>query len=128
MFEPASASTQTMVVRTGELIPLKAGSSVTEELDVACAQMHLDGPGSSDSFSLKVDVSLSDLIDLLELADFSQEDFRVQQFAIWTITDNPGRIAYVGLGSFGTGSGPSDEELNRIYTLFSKAGIDSYHR
>lgn len=48
---------------------------------------------------------------------------RVQQFAIWTITDNPTKDGYVGIGSFGFGSGPGKTELARIKALFKAAGI-----
>jgi hypothetical protein len=58
------------------------------------------------------------------LPDFSKQSFRVQQFAIWTITDNPTRKGYVGLGTFVSGSGPSDAEMAKIKALFTAAGID----
>jgi hypothetical protein len=35
------------------------------------------------------------------------------------------RDGYVGLGTFGFGSGPSNEEMNRINTLFADAGISA---
>jgi hypothetical protein len=98
LFKPASASTQTMVVRAAQQVSLDAGGHAETQLDVACANMHLDGLTSADVFNIELDISLFDLIDLLELAEFSQEDFRLQQFSIWTITDNPSRNRYVGLG------------------------------
>jgi hypothetical protein len=61
---------------------------------------------------------------LLKAPDFAGQTFRVRQFAIWTITDNPTRTGYVGLGSFGIGSGPRDEEIAVIRQLFVKAGLD----
>jgi hypothetical protein len=64
-----------------------------------------------------------DLLKLLGLSDFQDETFRVQQFAIWTITDNPARDGYVGLGRFVYGTGPEDEEIERIRILFERAGI-----
>ena len=56
---------------------------------------------------------------------FGDETFRFQQFAIWTITDNPSRDEYVGLVYFGLGSGPSDEEMLTIDALFEAAGIST---
>ena len=51
-------------------------------------------------------------------------DVPCQQLAIWTITDNPTRDGYVGLGYFGVGSGPSNAEIKEIKALFRAAGID----
>jgi len=53
-------------------------------------------------------------------------DGRVQQFAVWTITNNPKRNGYVGLTSgFSVfGSGPDDEEIDAIRHLFDMADID----
>jgi len=66
-----------------------------------------------------------DLVKLLYLPDFHEETSRVQQFAIWTITDNPERDGYMGIATgfqiFGTD--PSDDEIDRIRVLFEKAGI-----
>ena len=125
LFHPGNAGTQSMVVRRGMLIDLPAGGHVEQELEVGCASMEKGTPSSDDSFSIDLDISLTDLVDLLELVEFLEEDFRVQQFAIWTITDNPSPTRYVGLGYFGTGSGPSEEELDRIYQLFLRAGIQT---
>jgi len=47
----------------------------------------------------------------------------VKKLAIWTITDNPERDECVGIGYWGIGTGPSDEEIERIRILFIKAGI-----
>jgi hypothetical protein len=57
------------------------------------------------------------------LPEFYTETYRVQQFAIWTITDNPARGEYIGIGTFGLGTRPSDEEMNEIRYLFETAGI-----
>jgi hypothetical protein len=125
LFNPANGATQSMVVRRGELIDLPAGGQAQEKLEVGCASMHKGTPSSDDSFTLDLDISLTDLVDLLELVDYLEEDFRVQQFAIWTITDNPAPNYYVGLGYFGAGSGPDEEEMQAIYRLFLKAGIQT---
>ncbi len=92
-------------------------------IQVACANMERGVPEESDGFTIRGAPVPEDLIKLLSLPGFLDETFRVQQFAIWTITDNPGRGEYVGLGYFGAGSGPSDEEMQRIRALFNQAGI-----
>lgn len=68
-------------------------------LDVACADMHLDGPHGG-----------------LALPGYHEASFRVRQFPPRTITDNPPRSGHVGLttGFSPFGSGPSDDELNII--------------
>jgi hypothetical protein len=115
-----------MVVRKPASVLLAtAGSEQSLTLSAACASMELDAPGESDSFTVSTAPVPTDLIKLLNLAPFLDEPFRVQQFAIWTITDNPPRGGYVGLGYFGVGTGPSDEEMERIRTLFQQAGIST---
>lgn len=124
VFNPRSSSTQSMVVITKEVVTLEPGEEVTIELDVACADMNRDTPDSSDGFRLDSGRPSSSLVKLFKVAGFVDLDFRVKQFAIWTITDNPTRSGYVGLGYFGVGSGPSKAELKQIRDLFVEAGID----
>ena len=113
-----------MVVRRPRVVSLpSSGSKQTLTLSVACANMELDAPEESDNFTVSTAPVPEDLIKLLNLPGFLEEPFRVQQFAIWTITDNPPRGGYVGLGYFGVGSGPSDEEMQSIRALFQQAGI-----
>jgi hypothetical protein len=124
LLRPGAAGTQTMVVIAAQTVSLAAGESKTVSVSVACAAMHLDQPGSSDQFALDPAPASDALLKLLAVTDFADQPFRVQQFAIWTITDNPPRGGYVGLGSFGFGTGPSDEEIATIRQLFVKAGLD----
>jgi hypothetical protein len=95
------------------------------DIDAACANMELDAPEESNSLTLSTEAPPGDLIKLLNLPDFHEETYRVQQFAIWTITDNPGRDGYIGIvtGFVIFGTGPSDEEIEKIRVLFIKAGI-----
>lgn len=60
---------------------------------------------------------------LLQRPQFGRAPFRVQQFAVWTLTDNPSRRGFVGLGSGISGTGPSDEEIDAIRALFEAAGV-----
>jgi hypothetical protein len=124
IFLAQTGGTQNMVVRRSQKVELPSqGSSKTLTLSAACASMELDAPGESDHFAVSPDPVPEDLIKLLNLPAFLEEPFRVQQFAIWTITDNPPRGGYVGLGYYGVGSGPSDEEMQAIHALFQQAGI-----
>ncbi len=124
VFRPGAAETQPMATLASQVVTLAAMESRTLTLDVACASMHLDQPGSSDQFALEAATSSSALVALLKVPDFSSQTFRVRQFAIWTITDNPPGGGYVHLGTFGFGSGPSGAELILIRNLFVKAGLD----
>jgi hypothetical protein len=124
VFQAQTAGTQNMVVRRQGVVLLSSrGSSESVTLSAACANMELGVPEESDQFTISGAPAAEDLIKLLTLPGFLDETFRVQQFAIWTITDNPGRGEYVGLGYFGVGSGPNDEEMQRIRALFNQAGI-----
>jgi hypothetical protein len=124
IFLAQTGGTQNMVVRRPRLVELPTrGSKESLTLSVACASMELDAPEESDHFTVSTAPVPEDLVKLLNLPAFLEEPFRVQQFAIWTITDNPPRGGYVGLGYFGVGSGPSDEEMQSIRALFEQAGI-----
>lgn len=124
IFVPRVASIQSMVVIVEKVLLLYPYETVGPiNIGAACASMQLDVPSESDSLSLSMTPAPEDLMKLLELSDFHEETFRVRQFAIWTITDNPGRNEYVGIGYFGMGTGPNNEEIGRIRSLFDKAGI-----
>lgn len=124
IFQAHTAGTQNMVVRQRQVAYLPSrGTKDSLTLLAACANMELGVPEESDGFSISTAAVPEDLIKLLSLPAFLNEDFRVQQFAIWTITDNPPRGGYVGLGYFGVGSGPDAEEMQRIRALFQQAGI-----
>ena len=124
IFETQSAGVQSMIVIERSVISLKSRDSVSSlNAPTACAKMELDTPDENDTFTISGIPAPDDLFKLLNLSDLHDETFRVKQFAIWTITDNPTRDGYVGLGSFGFGTGPSDEEMQRIQALFEKAEI-----
>jgi hypothetical protein len=126
IFIAQTGGTQNMIVRRPQVVELPSqGSKETVTLSAACANMELNAPEESDHFTVSTAPAPEDLIKLLNLPTLLEEPFRVQQFAIWTITDNPPRGGYVGLGYFGVGSGPSDEEMQTIRALFQQAGIPS---
>ena len=126
IFGATSPGVQSMVATSPTDQVLNPGDSgVSLTVSVACTNMHLSAPTSNDTFGVRASES-RDLLALVNLADFQQADPRVQQFAIWTITDNPARDAFVGLETT-SGNGPSgpptDDEINQIRQLFEKAGI-----
>lgn len=126
IFIAGSGSVQNMVVRSTQRVSLSRFGNPEVSLNVpaACINMHRDVPAESDNFRLSSAPAEGDLRKLLHLPDFQSQSFRIQQFAIWTITDNPSRGEYVGIGSYGFGSGPDDQEMKDIRSLFKKAGID----
>jgi hypothetical protein len=125
VFRPAQAATQNMVVRFLRVIYVEPSAEVKRSVQVACANMHKSGPSGKDTFTILSAKASPDLLKLMALPEFSKQSFRVQQFAIWTITDNPARTRYVGLGAMGVGRGPTDEQMATIKELFIAAGIDT---
>ncbi len=124
VFDAAAGGVQAMVVTAKEVILLEPGATETATLEVACSEMHKDQPGAKDRFKLVKRSLPKDLTALLALESFPNTDFRVQQFAIWTILEDPARGGFVRLGSFGVGTGPSTKEIAAIRALFAQAGID----
>jgi len=124
IFQPDSASTQSMVALREKKIKLTSdGDSELFSVAVACANMNRSTPGRDDSFKISTKGVPGDLLALLKLPEFHQASSRIQQFAVWTITDNPDRNGYVGIGSFGFGSGPTESDIRTIRQLFTHAGI-----
>jgi tetratricopeptide (TPR) repeat protein len=126
IFGPQSAGIQNMLVLTEKEVVLCPHERIESvDVDAACGNMRLDLPGKSDALTLSLSPASGDLMKLLSLPDFQEETSRVRQFAIWTITDNPGRYDYMGIRivSQAFGTGPSDEELEKIRVLFEKSGI-----
>ena len=126
IFDARSSGTQSMVVRKGKEVYLDPGESLLVEVLAACMDMMLDVPSEDDSFVIRKTSASSDLIKLLKLPEFSKKPFRVQQFAIWTITDNPSTtLDFVGIVEFGYNGwgGPTHDELCTIRAMFEKAGI-----
>jgi hypothetical protein len=126
VFESQSAGVQNMVLRQGTVVVLKPSIEVSLELEVSCANMELKEPSGTDSFLVSQGETAEDLNKLLSVPEFRFESGRVQQFAIWTITDNPSRSEYTGItDEYGIGTGPTDDEFQKILDLFDRAGIDT---
>lgn len=122
VFASGSRSVQSMVARRGEELFLDPGEQVTVDVPAACINMHLATPEASNSFTVRAG-SPGDLTTLVTSAQFAEVDFVLQQFAIWTITDNPGRNGYVGIGTGGDGSPPTADDLRAIRDLFTTVGV-----
>jgi len=124
VFAASTRGTQNMVVTEERVEGLKGkGDASTFVVDAACMNMRLDTPTTSDGFAVEASSAGGDLAKLLALRSFSAQEFRVRQFAVWTITDNPARRDYVGIGMFAIGQAPTDDEIQTIRRLFKEAGI-----
>jgi hypothetical protein len=126
MLDPQRNATQSMVVIADTEIDLAAMDDGSWDVPVACAEMRRDQPGESDTFDIRTSRASGDLARLLNEPEFGDHQFRVQQFAVWTITNDPLRRNYTPLGStlsvFGTG--PTDDEFNAIRDLLEAADIE----
>lgn len=125
MFTPRSPSVQTMVVRRPATIRLaRSGVSQEVKVNVSCIEMAKDSPGESDEFSVSSTAARPELAKLLSAPGFVNQSFRVQQFAIWTVTDNPRRDSYPGIGAF-VATEPTVAEFEAIRALLVAAGLDA---
>lgn len=125
MFISTSADVQNMIVREEQIIYLKPDLEIGLELEVSCANMHLDQPDYSNTFTVSSEPATGDLQRLVALTDFSFLDLVLQQFAIWTITDNPVTpYDYVGIDTGGDTRFPQENEIETMKSLFIEAGID----
>lgn len=118
---------QNMISRGSLVFILEPGETTTFAVSVSCMNMHLPEPKSSDVLRLEPPESRGDLARLVATPSFANAAFRVQQFAVWTVTDNPGPGQFVGIGSSLSpfGSGPTDSEIAILRRLFYEAGIET---
>jgi hypothetical protein len=124
IFQAQSATTQSMVVIEQEVVHLtNSGSRQAVRLAAACINMDRDVPREADALALRRGTASGDLARLVNVADFGNESWRVRQFAVWTITDNPSRGGYAAIGARGATVGPSGEELGRVRDLLVRAGL-----
>jgi hypothetical protein len=91
----------------------------------ACMNMGKNIPGKNDTLALRIAPASGDLGLLLIAQDWDNKKFRVQQFAIWAITDNSTKDKYSYIGLSGTYSVPSYAEMSEIRTLFKATGIST---
>lgn len=126
MFISGSEGVQNMVLRQEEIVYLKPELEVSVELEVSCANMELKMPEYTDIFTIGETLANEDLLLLLKTEEFLFQDLEVQQFAIWTITDNPSDpYSYVAIEMDGYAHYPQDFQIQIIKELFEEAGIDT---
>lgn len=128
-FLAPSPDLQTMVVRSEVFVFLEKKDEASLEVSVACANMRLKAPTGGEDYIVKIEPPAEELRKLMGLPEFQDASFRLQQFAIWTITDHPARGDYVGLTSGdGSGGAPNSSEMKTIADWFQAAGIslDNY--
>ncbi|MFH1032360.1 MAG: CARDB domain-containing protein [Chloroflexota bacterium] len=125
MFFPQSTSDQRLIALTSTNILLNPHQKSQPYINTACMDMERDVPGESEKLTIRESAVSPDILLLTNLPDFQTQPFRIQQFAIWTITENPKPNDYRGFGFFGLGRSPSNDELQQIRLLFEKAGIST---
>lgn len=125
LFESLMGGVQNMIVRKGALAVLKPNVELSLELEVSCANMEKKQPTGGDMFKISKSPAARDLLKLVDLAEFPFSSNRVQQFAVWSITDNPPLGYFVGIDTAsGIRGGPTAAEVVEIRRLFTAAGID----
>jgi len=126
MFISGTEGVQNMVVRQEQTVYLKPNLEISLDLEVSCANMTLKEPSYSDAFSISTEPINEDLLKLLKSKEFTTFDLTIQQFAIWTITDNPSDVySYTAINQGGQTERPTIQAINQIRALFEKAGIDT---
>lgn len=124
VFRAASDRLQNMmVVRDVEIQLDIQRRKQTRSIGVKCMNMNRAEPQPSDVLTIDDTVS-GDLQKLIASNEFQKAGSSIQQFAVWTITDNPLRNGYVGIGYFGFGSGPNDGDISKVRELLVAAGIE----
>jgi hypothetical protein len=125
LFEAQSEGVQNMVARSGTVAVLRPQAEAFFRLEAVCVNMELETPSESDTFLVGQGAISDDLMTLINLPEFRFESHRVQQYAVWTITENPGRCGYYELEDlFDVFSGPTNDEVERNLSLFQRTGID----
>jgi hypothetical protein len=125
IFTPGVTGTQKMVVTHPLSVLLQPGATVNSTINVACMNMYYLMPGPFDTLTLSSTSVTGDLKVLLDSNTLSGKSWRIRQFAVWTITDNPWRDKYVRIGSDGIYTSPTDQELAEIKALFQELGIST---
>ena len=123
IFTAVRTNTQNMVTRVEEAVivePLQ--EKYRFSVRVACANMGKATPKAEDRFRITEQLEDgSDMLKLISAPGFAETEFRVQQFAVWTVESNPKE--FVGIGTGSSGSGPSIAEMEEIRALLVEAGI-----
>ncbi|MDB5340964.1 MAG: hypothetical protein JWN70_6583 [Planctomycetaceae bacterium] len=140
-FAPAKAGPQDMVVLEPKVIKLnKRDDNAFVSLSVACATMARGTPGPGDRMVLAHSRGTLELRKLISSPAFAKAPFEIRQYAIWTVTDNPQKTGYTGIGTQGVpggliialpagigdgagSGGPSAAERAAVGKLMDAAGI-----
>ena len=131
VFVPANKKIEKMVNLVREVMVLPPNNRLTLTIPAISLDMKLGQPSKTDVFQIDpLTILPDDLTKLLGNPDFRFETSRVQQLATWTITNNPGRDAYLGLTSNPKAQGdfggkPSGKEFDYLRTFFKNSGIDT---
>jgi hypothetical protein len=109
-----------MVVISGAQLTLQPYETVGPVSVIAgCTSLELEVPDSTDMLLAGTPAG-GDLGSLMCLEGLQECSFRIQQLAIWTITDDLGRNSKAYCGG---GGKITDEEQEEIRAIFEEAGI-----
>jgi hypothetical protein len=129
IFTCSTPFVQSMIVRAEETISLQPKETIDSYvIKAACMNMDLSVPMRGHELTLSTSAANEDLIKLVQLTAFQNQGFRLQQFAVWTITNNPTNVdEYKGISSgyYPFGTGPGKEDIDTIRVLFESGGIDT---
>jgi hypothetical protein len=120
-----------MIATSGWEIDLDAGEERSISIDTACANLPLDIPGSSNSFTVAQSPPRPDLVRIAPL--LASESYDVRQAAVWIITDN---ASFDDLGILVSSSGYSDFSMRvidehdaaRAMQILDTAGVNVRNR
>lgn len=120
---------QNMVVRSSQTVRLDDQNPMTVLLEVACANIHREIPGSETGFEVRRSPMQAELERLLLSLELADAEYDVEQAAIWIVTDN---ASYEDLGilvrtSIGNPLGSRAigyDDAARAMQFVDEAGID----
>jgi hypothetical protein len=125
-FVAENPSVQNMVARHAASASIDPGAIVDIKVDAACASLHLTAPGAADTFAMVRASELPEMGKVIDQLNTTPVDYRVEQAAIWIVTDD---ASYDELGMLVGGSpfGPpliQEEDAARAMMLTDQAGVD----
>jgi hypothetical protein len=129
LFRADTPNIQNMVATEESALRLEPFQEKPVRLQAACINMLRRVPKASDRLAPEKTPIPEDLLRLVTSPGFNNLPFRIQQFAIWTITDNPQPHGYVPIGTQFYNNGPTTDEFATIRNLFKRVGLsaDKYH-
>jgi hypothetical protein len=101
------------------------GQTVRRSVTAACVDMALETPTASTTFAVD-GIHSADMMTLLQRTPgFASAPWRVQQFAVWVVSDNPARYGFRELIGTGGSGPPTEAEINDMRALFERGGMNS---